>query len=330
MEVNTGPDAYIAHALERIRGVCADARLSHWLDTVHTHVPPAWYRDRRHENWEPALAELPEAARVEADYGATVRFGAIPPLESPARKVLRQGLMSLRPWRKGPFEVCGERIDAEWRSDLKWSRVQTHIAPLHGRRVLDVGCGNGYYLWRMREAGADFVLGIDPQALAVMQFRAISRYADDAKVAVLPVPCAALDRRLGVFDTVFSMGVLYHRRDADAHVQELRHALVDGGELVLETLIVAAPPALEPADRYARMRNVWWVPDPDSVLELLAAKGFSDARCVDVTATTTTEQRTTRWMPFESLEACLDPGDVTRTVEGHPAPLRAVFVARAT
>lgn len=329
MKVNAGPDAYLDHTFEQINGVCAELRLARWLDTSRAHVPPAWFRDRRHESWLRALANLPAAARTEADYGATVRFAAIPPLLGPAREALRQGLMSLRPWRKGPFEICGEHIDAEWRSNLKWSRVRPHVAALHGRRVLDVGCGNGYYLWRMREAGAGFVLGIDPQPLAVMQFRAISSYADDSTVAVLPLPSAALDRQLGVFDTVFSMGVLYHRRDADVHLRELRRALIDGGELVLETLIVAEPPALVPVGRYARMRNVWWVPDPGSVLELLAANGFADARCVDITVTTTVEQRTTPWMPFESLEACLDPSDPTRTVEGLPAPLRAVFVARA-
>ncbi|MEW8068099.1 MAG: DUF1698 domain-containing protein, partial [Candidatus Thiodiazotropha endolucinida] len=44
--------------------------------------------------------------------------------------------------------------------------------------------------------------------------------------------------------------------------------------------------------------------------------------------TTIEEQRATEWMRFESLADYLDPADRSLTIEGYPAPRRAVFVAR--
>src|SRR5690606_39729543 len=40
----------------------------------------------------------------------------------------------LIPWKKGPFELCGETIDAEWRSDMKWERLAPHLKKLEGDR----------------------------------------------------------------------------------------------------------------------------------------------------------------------------------------------------
>jgi len=100
--------------------------------------------------WRAALRSLP------ATPGPVVLDQPIPTLGSEAedRASLRAALVALHPWRKGPFNVGGVHIDAEWRSDLKWQRVAGAIDSLEGRRVLDVGCGNGYYALRMADAGA--------------------------------------------------------------------------------------------------------------------------------------------------------------------------------
>ena len=85
------------------------------------------------------------------------------------------------------------------------------------------------------------------------QFAALSRYLYAPQVFMLPLASADLDGRLAVFDTVFSMGVLYHHRDAQAHLAELRQVLRVGGELLLETLVIAdgGDDVLVPATRYA-------------------------------------------------------------------------------
>ena len=243
----------------------------------------------------------------------------------------RTHLMSLAPWRKGPFEIDGITIDAEWRSDLKWGRLADKVASLEGRNVLDVGCGNGWYALRMLDAGANLVIGIDPTLLFVVQFAAVTSLTGHQAAHVLPVRLEEVPQESHAFDTTFSMGVLYHRRTPAEHLDELLGTLRPGGELVLETLVLPGDhnEILVPEDRYARMRNVWHLPTVPVLLEWLAQAGFRSPRVVDVTRTTTAEQRPTEWMRFESLEHALDPGDPTLTIEGLPAPTRAVVLANA-
>lgn len=244
---------------------------------------------------------------------------------------ITSALESLHPWRKGPFCLHGVRIDAEWRSDLKWERVADAITPLAGRTVLDVGCGNGYYGFRALGAGAELVLGIDPTLRFVLQFLAVNRLIGADRCAVLPLSdddlpalATAAER---CFDTLFSMGVLYHRRDPVTHLERLRRCLRHGGELVLESLVVEGEHALIPRDRYARMRNVHLIPTVPLLRRWLESAGFGAIRVADFTRTTTKEQRATPWMRFQSLADFLDPQDAARTVEGYPAPARAVVIA---
>lgn len=244
---------------------------------------------------------------------------------------IREHLLALSPWRKGPFDVAGVTIDAEWRSDLKWARLGGAIAPLADRRVLDVGCGNGFYMLRMLDAGADAVIGVDPMLLYCLQFLAACRYRPPQAAFALPLTLAELPAGAGAFDTVFSMGVLYHRRSPLDHLHQLKGALRRGGQLVLETLFLPGdePLARTPADRYARMRNVWLLPTVPELLIWLARAGFRDAEVVDRSRTTPAEQRSTAWMPLESLAHALDPDDPERTIEGWPAPRRVVVLANA-
>lgn len=276
--------------------------------------------------WQAVLSGLPVVERSAADLSA--RAITIPKIGGVDPGKLRQSLLSLRPWRKGPFDLCGVGIDSEWRSDLKWDRIGCAIEPLNGRMVLDVGCGNGYYAFRMRGAGARLVIGIDPTLLHIIQFLAISHFMQREPIHVLPLRLHDLPEDSEAFDTVFSMGVLYHQRSPEAHLAQLKSALRPGGELVLESLILPGTEtvARTPENRYARMRNVWLLPTLPKLEMWLATAGFENLRLIDVSETTSAEQRTTEWMPFESLTEALDPADSTRTVEGWPAPHRAVWL----
>jgi tRNA (mo5U34)-methyltransferase len=279
--------------------------------------------------WLDALQALPDLRPSRLELEERVAIGDAEDLGSVSREELIAGLQAFHPWRKGPYSVFGVEIDTEWRSDWKWERLLPHIQSLAGRRVLDVGCGNGYHGWRMRGAGADFVLGIEPFPISVLQFQVMQRYLRDPQHHVLPIGIEEVPANLACFDSVFSMGVLYHRRSPLDHLLELKGCLRAGGELILETLIVAGDreTIFMPEGRYAKMRNVWFLPSIAAMTLWLQRCGFKDIACVDTNQTSRDEQRSTEWMHFESLADFLDPDDVGKTIEGHPAPLRAIFTA---
>ncbi|MEC8439000.1 MAG: tRNA 5-methoxyuridine(34)/uridine 5-oxyacetic acid(34) synthase CmoB [Pseudomonadota bacterium] len=279
--------------------------------------------------WRAAIAALPslETEVVNLDTSAITASGTV---NAEKLMELETALRGLHPWRKGPYSLFGVNIETEWRSDFKWDRLAHAIDSLEGRRVLDVGCGSGYHCWRMKGAGAAEVIGIDPAPLFVLQFKAIQRYLNIDTVHVLPLALEQLPASLKAFDTTFSMGVLYHRRSPIDHLTDLRDTLVSGGQLVLETLVVEGDEdtVFVPPDRYARMGNVWFLPSPAALVKWMRKAGFVDVTVVDVNQTTVAEQRSTDWMTFYSLSNFLDSADQNRTVEGHPAPTRAIVTAR--
>ena len=276
--------------------------------------------------WLRALRHLP-AVSLEASLGSGMpALGAR--VEDP--NALRETLMELQPWRKGPLRLGGLRIETEWRSDWKWERVEKHIE-LAGHRVLDIGCGNGYFGLRMLGAGAALVVGIDPTLLFVMQWLACRHFSGDIANYVLPLAIEDLPAEPVAFDTVFSMGVLYHRKEPSHHLKRIHSLLRPGGTMVLETLVLPQQQRrdlLIPQQRYARMKNVWSVPGTARLIDWVRFAGFKDIELTDVTATTIDEQRSTPWMRFESLAEALDPVDQEKTLEDYPAPVRAFLIAR--
>lgn len=280
--------------------------------------------------WRTALNALPELNISGIDLNRA-QISALGEVSDAERAQLSETLMLLHPWRKGPYHLLGVDIDTEWRSDLKWDRLVSAIEPLSGRRVLDVGCGNGYHCWRMLGAGAAEVIGIDPTPLFVLQFKAIQHFLQQSNIYVLPLALEQLPAALNAFDTVFSMGVLYHRRSPMDHLRDLQSTLRAGGQLVLETLVIEGhdQQLLVPPERYARMGNVWFLPSPGLLCRWLEKLGFRDIALIDVSVTSTEEQRQTPWMTFHSLADFLDPNDASHTIEGLPAPRRAIVTARA-
>lgn len=306
--------------------------LRHWLETLPSQLA-CWQRNvvnSQFKSWMNAVEHLPDLSPYYLDLVAEISAQTTPPLHLEQRTYIEQRLRLLIPWRKGPYSLYGIHLDSEWRSDLKWQRLLPHISSLNGRTVLDVGCGNGYHLWRMHGANAQLVIGIDPTPLFYCQFLAIHKLLGAPQaVHFLPLGIEQLPA-LNAFDTVFSMGVLYHRRSPLDHLWQLKNQLINGGELVLETLVIEGGinDVLLPTTRYARMRNIYFIPSALALKSWLEKCGFIDIKIASLCHTTTDEQRRTSWMKSESLEDCLCSQDHSKTVEGYPAPLRALLIAQ--
>lgn len=202
----------------------AKNHLSHWLETLPAQIA-AWQREQQHglfKQWSNAVEFLPEITPWRLDLLHSVTAESETPLSEGQLKRIDTLLRNLMPWRKGPFSLYGVDIDTEWRSDWKWDRVLPHLSDLTGRTILDVGCGSGYHLWRMIGAGAHLAVGIDPTQLFLCQFEAVRKLlGNDQRAHLLPLGIEQLPA-LKAFDTVFSMGVLYHRRSPLEHLWQLK------------------------------------------------------------------------------------------------------------
>ena len=311
--------------------IIAKNKLSKWLEVLPAQLAN-WQKsniNNRFNQWLNSIKHLPTIKPYQIDLLNSVTVESEQPISIGEQQRITQLLKNMMPWRKGPFHLYGINIDTEWRSDWKWERLIPHINNLEGQTVLDVGCNSGYHLWRMVGAGAKLAVGIDPMALYLCQFEAIRKLlGNDQRAHLLPLGIEELPK-LNAFDTVFSMGVLYHRRSPLDHLFQLKDQLVDGGQLVLETLVIDGDlhQALMPGERYAQMRNVYFIPSVPTMINWLYKCGFSDVKMVDKSVTSLDEQRKTEWMTSDSLADFLDPNDSSKTIEGYPAPMRAVFIA---
>lgn len=309
-------------------------KLPDWLSAIknkdrYAHAP----------YYESVINKLPEVLPNDIDLNHACITAKVAFEHSDYRKA-EALLKNLMPWRKGGFIIGDEthqiHIDTEWRSDLKWDRVLPHISDLSGKRVLDVGGGSGYHGFRMLGVGASSVVVIDPSCLFYHQFMAIRHFLGEmtnrfgqSPIHFIPVGLEELPNG-GLFHTVFCMGVLYHRASPFDCLLQLKNQLLKGGELVLETLVVEGDEntVLVPKDRYAMMNNVYFLPSVAALTLWLEKAGFVDVHCVDISTTTSDEQRATDWMTYHSLSDFLDPDDDSKTIEGYPRPVRAVMVAK--
>ncbi len=270
----------------------------------------------------------PSVIDLSADW---IRIGRPSDITDEQKEELERALRLLVPWRKGPYELFGIRIDTEWASHIKWNRIEGKIAPLEGRRVLDIGASSGYYLYRMAAQNPAMLLGIDPYLVFYYQYLALQRFVRDPRIFYIPAKFEEMPQMSGYFDTVFCMGILYHRISPIETLRQIRAMMAKGGELVLETLVMEGDEdiALFPQDRYAKMRNIFFIPTVPCLINWLSRSGFTNIRCLDTSPTTFEEQRKTDWVPTESLADFLDPEDPKKTVEGYQAPVRSVVVAEA-
>jgi tRNA (mo5U34)-methyltransferase len=260
-----------------------------------------------------------------------VSIGQANQLSLDEKERLHNGLVSLSPWRKGPFDFFGVHVDSEWQSWMKWERLAPYLPHLENKKILDIGSSNGYYMFKMAASNPMFTLGLEPQSAFYYQYCAAQKYLNLENVCCLPAAYNELPAMNRFFDLVLCMGILYHRKSPVEMLRQIHDSLRPGGQVVVENLVIKGEnnQCLFPLDRYAKMRNVFFIPDLSAMQAWLVRAGFSNIRCVDITETTLEEQRKTPWIQTESLEDFLDPEDPSKTVEGYPAPVRAIYMATA-
>ena len=265
------------------------------------------------------LKTLPDM-ECDLELGDVVRIVA--DVDEKTKERIRDVAWALRPWRKGPFEVLGTFIDSEWKSYIKYNLLEPFF-DLEGKSVADIGCNNGYYMFRMLAHRPKSLTGFDPSPLFKTQFDFLNHFAkSDITYELLGVE--HLPHYGKKFDVIFCLGVLYHRSDPIAMLKWLRQGLEEGGEIFLDTFYIEGdePVALSPGKTYSKIPNVHFVPTIPALRNWCEKAGFEHFEVLAKKPTTFEEQRKTEWILGESLEDFLDPQDPAKTIEGYPAPKR--------
>ncbi len=228
----------------------------------------------------------------------------------------------MMPWRKGPFELFDTFIDTEWRSNIKYNLLRRYFN-LKDKRVADIGCNNGYYLFRMQEDSPRSLVGFDPSPLYKTQFDFINHFVKSDIVYEL-LGVEHLEFYEEKFDTIFCLGVLYHRSDPVMMLKSLFRGLDKKGEVILDTFYIDGEDetCLCPRSSYSKIPNIYFVPTIKALKHWCLRAGFDEFEVLETSKTQADEQRKTEWIEGESLEDFLDPNDPSKTVEGYPAPQR--------
>ncbi len=261
--------------------------------------------------------------------GDTVVIGDAEELDKGGRDTIYKALKSLMPWRKGPFSVFGIDIDAEWRSFRKWNRLKPYLPDLKDKVVCDVGCNNGYYMFKMAEMNPAFVLGIDPTVQYYCQFNLLNGLAEVDNLNFQLLGVEHIDLFEEMFDTVFLMGILYHHPNPIDILKKVKKSLKKDGLIIVESQGIEGdlPVALFPEKRYAKVPGTYFVPTPSCLVNFLKRAGFKDVEIICHHKMSSEEQRSTEWMVYQSYKDFVNE-DNTLTVEGYPAPIRIYSIAR--
>ncbi len=244
---------------------------------------------------------------------------------------VKQVAENLIPWRKGPYKIGALEIDSEWKSDLKWDRFKDVLENQQGKTILDIGCSNGYFMFQIAKDNPALIMGIDPVPHCYYQFKFLNHFHkyDFIKFELLGIEHVSYFTNM--FDTILFMGIIYHHKDPIRQLQNLYKALRPGGTAILETIGIPGDGsyALFPPGRYANMRNVWFIPTIHCFENWIKKSGFKNIKIISNSTLTTNEQRLTKWCPppHQSLEDFLDKNDISKTIEGHPAPHRFLISA---
>ena len=288
---------------------------------------------REWKNVQPWYEQIQKLSQIEKsnlsiDYGDWFSVGKKEDLTSQEFDLIIDAAKKLIPWRKGPFNIFGLEIDSEWQSNIKYNLIRPHFN-LKDKVVADIGCNNGYYMFRMLEDKPRKLIGFDPSPLTLHQFEFVNHFVkSDIVYEMLGVE--HLEFYNHKFDFIFMLGVLYHRADPVGTLKSLARGLNSKGEILIDTFMIDGDEelCLTPNKRYSKIPNIYFIPTISALKNWLERAGFEDIEVLATAVTTSEEQRKTQWSFDQSLEDFLDENDKTKTVEGYPAPKRVYIKAR--
>lgn len=183
----------------------------------------------------------------------------------------------LKPWRKGPFKIDDLFIDTEWQSFIKFNILKPFMNEISQKCVADIGCNNGYYMFKMLEFNPAKLIGFDPSIKYRLQFELINALAktpiEYELLGVEDLPRYGLK-----FDVIFCLGVIYHRSDPIKMLKDLKAGLNKNGVVFLDTMYIEDEReiALVPNKTYSKIPNIYFVPSISALKNWCERAGFKE------------------------------------------------------
>ncbi len=122
----------------------------------------------------------------------------------------------------------------------EWPALRALLPDLQGLRVLDLGCGYGWFCRFARESGAASVLGTDLSGKMLERAREMT---SDPAIAYRRADLETLTLEAGTFDLVYSSLTLHYLVQLERLIAEMHRALPPGGRFIFsaEHPIFTAP-----------------------------------------------------------------------------------------
>jgi SAM-dependent methyltransferase len=114
----------------------------------------------------------------------------------------------------------------------EWPALRAMLPDVRGLRVVDLGCGFGWFCRWAREQGAAEVLGIDLSEKMLKRARAET---SDAAIGYLQADLSTLALEKARFDLAYSALAIHYLADVARFFAEVHAALTSGGHFIFST-----------------------------------------------------------------------------------------------
>jgi len=212
-----------------------------------------------------------------------------------SREELRALFDSTKPWHH-LIDVNGvpTKVEPAWGEHLDhprglWEKVAPLLRAIDARRLLDVGCNDGFFLFESRRLGVKDVVGVEVHPHYYDHAVLVNRLLAPGGVDIRRMSAYDVDETLGTFDVTLALGLIYHLKNPFLFLERVGPLTTT---IIVETAVRnsdedirnreegrPSPPSVEfvenpPSELNPEGAPNWWMPNSECVSALLRVCGF--------------------------------------------------------
>lgn len=218
-------------------------------------------------------------------------------------KDLRTLFDSLKPWHHLIYvDGIPTKTEPAWGEPLDhpipfWGKIRPLLGAIEGKKVLDVGCNDGFFLFECRKLGASRVVGIEADQRFCNHAILINELLDLGGIEIKNISAYDITPDLGLFDITLLLGVFYHLKNPMAVIDKLSEITTE--MIIIETAIRNSQqdinnrkrgklgnPLMEFIEQPYKLSVYdgalnWWAPNTECVCAMLRSSGFRNTEVIE-------------------------------------------------